>query len=146
MIKTNNTSPLKNIDRRGLRKLANQVWQVYQKKQCELSLTFVSRLEIVEINKSYLKRSYETDVIAFNLGENPDGRVLADVYICPEVAAANAEDYACELSVELARLVVHGVLHVLGFDDHTETGREEMRQLEDQFLEQYVKEQHRGKE
>ena len=80
----------------------------------EISVTFVEPQTIAALNEKHLNRQGPTDVIAFLLGE-PD-EMLGDVYICPEVARGSAAEYGVELREELLRLVVHGVLHVLGHD------------------------------
>ena len=80
----------------------------------EISVTFCSMTAIAELNQKYLNQEGSTDVIAFNLGEG--NRPLGDVYICPEIARRSAEEYGVSPREELLRLVVHGVLHVLGYD------------------------------
>ncbi len=80
----------------------------------EVSYTFVSAEEIRRLNRDYLERDHPTDVIAFDLGDG--GSLLGDVYICPEVAAANAADRGEPAQREMVRLVVHGSLHVTGLD------------------------------
>ena len=80
----------------------------------EVSYTFVSAEEIRRLNCDYLERDHPTDVIAFDLGDG--GSLLADVYISPEVAAANAADHGELEQQEIVRLVVHGSLHVIGLD------------------------------
>lgn len=137
MVTSYNHSPIKRIDRRKLCKLAQSVWDEFKHEKCELSLTFVSRDEIVALNRSYLDKSTPTDVICFDLGEGPMGQFLADIYICPEVAQENATEYRCRLDDELRRLVVHGVLHFVGYDDATDEQRKAMHDLENKFLEKY---------
>jgi probable rRNA maturation factor len=80
----------------------------------EISITFVDAPAIAALGAAHLGRTGPTDVIAFNLAEPADP--LGDVYICPAVAEESARDYGVELREELLRLVVHGVLHVLGYD------------------------------
>ncbi len=80
----------------------------------EISVTFLDPDGIATLAKAHLGHTDPTDVIAFNLGEPADP--LGDVYICPAVAEESAREYAIELREELLRLVVHGVLHVLGYD------------------------------
>ncbi|MFQ5629385.1 MAG: rRNA maturation RNase YbeY [bacterium] len=138
MVKTFNNSPIKEIDRRGLRKLASHVWRAFSTEKCEISLNFVSVSEITDLNKNYLDKANPTDVIAFNLGNGPETRLIADIYICPEVARKNAEIYDCDLATELARLVIHGILHVIGHDDTTDKQRNEMHRLENKFLRKYT--------
>lgn len=86
----------------------------------EVSVTCLPADEIARINREYLDRDGPTDVIAFELGGD---ELLGDVYVCPEVAARAAREEGVELREELVRLVVHGVLHVLGHDHPEDDGR-----------------------
>ncbi len=79
----------------------------------EVSYTFVSVAEIQALNRDYLERDRPTDVIAFELG---GGDLFGDVYISPEVAAANAAEHGEATEHEILRLVIHGSLHVIGLD------------------------------
>jgi probable rRNA maturation factor len=82
-----------------------------------LSITFVGRAAISELNRRYLGHHGPTDVISFGLGRHGrKGPVVGDIYICPEVARANAKREGASSQEELLRLVVHGTLHVLGHD------------------------------
>jgi len=80
----------------------------------EISITFVDPATIATLNQTHLEREGPTDVISFNLGE--PRMPLADVYICPEIAGESAKELNIELREELLRLVVHGMLHVVGHD------------------------------
>ncbi len=80
----------------------------------EIEITFVKDAVMRDLNRRYLHRSGSTDVIAFELGE--DGALAGDVYVAPEVAARTAAELGISEDEELVRLVVHGVLHVLGHD------------------------------
>lgn len=80
----------------------------------EISVSFVSEQEIRELNLQYVGIDGPTDVIAFELGGK--GTLLGDIYIAPEVARHRAAEWDVTVSEELLRLVVHGVLHVLGHD------------------------------
>lgn len=79
-----------------------------------LSVTFLTADEMRELNRQALGRDRPTDVLAFRL-DDPQG-LVGDVYVCPAVAEANAEAADVPVRQELLRLVVHGVLHVLGHD------------------------------
>jgi len=83
-----------------------------------ISVAFVRPAAIARINRTYLGRRGRTDVIAFALGSGPADAAFAvgDIYICPDVARRNARAWGVPIRQELARLVVHGVLHVLGHD------------------------------
>ena len=100
----------------------------------ELTLTFVPADEIAELNREHLGGDGPTDVLSFPLDDEPTPGVptlLGDVVVCPEVAAAQFADHAGTLDDELALLVVHGVLHVLGHDhaDDDEAARMREREL-----------------
>ena len=103
----------------------------------ELTLTFVDRDEISSLNREHMGVDGPTDVLSFPLDAIDDVVVgepvlLGDVVVCPAVAADAAPDHAGTLDDELALLVVHGCLHVLGYDhaepDETRTMR--TRELE----------------
>ena len=79
----------------------------------EIGVSFVSEDVIRELNRRYLGRTESTDVIAFQLGE---AELLGDIYIAPDVAARTAVELGVPEQEELVRLLVHGVLHVLGHD------------------------------
>ena len=80
----------------------------------ELSITFVSELEIRDLNRRYLGVPHATDVIAFDLGVADE--LLGDVYVSPALAQAASGELGIPEVEELVRLVVHGVLHLLGHE------------------------------
>lgn len=89
----------------------------------ELTLTFVERDEIAELNRAHMGVDGPTDVLSFPLDAADDAPptpgvpiLLGDIVVCPEVAAEAAPQHAGTLDDELALLVVHGVLHILGHD------------------------------
>ena len=82
-----------------------------------LSITFVGRAAMSELNRRYLGHHGATDVISFGLGQHGRrGPVVGDIYICPEIARSNAARQGVSSQEELLRLVVHGTLHTLGYD------------------------------
>src|SRR5712671_885977 len=82
-----------------------------------LSITFVGRAAISELNRRYLGHRGPTDVISFGLGrQGRRGPVVGDIYICTDIARANAKRQGVSSQEELLRLVVHGTLHTLGYD------------------------------
>jgi probable rRNA maturation factor len=81
-----------------------------------LSVTLVSPSAMARLNRRHLGHAGATDVISFGFSPTPGAGVVGDVYICPEVARENARAARCGVREELLRLVVHGTLHVLGWD------------------------------
>ena len=104
----NNHSGAK-FDRALIRKLADRV----SRKKWKVSISFVSRSAMKELNMKYRKKNRPTDVLSFNMDE---GNILGDVVICSSVAKENAKEYGTSLKAEIARLVAHGLLHLLGYD------------------------------
>jgi len=89
-----------------------------------LSITLLSPSAMARLNRRHLGHAGATDVISFGFAPTPRAGVVGDVYICPEVARANARAAGCGVREELLRLVVHGTLHVLGWDHPTDDARE----------------------
>lgn len=107
-----------------------------------VSLAFVTEAAMAELNLRYRGDADPTDVLSFpgGAGDDPDwpepeieaAPYLGDVLVCPAVAERNAAADGIEPAEELRRLVVHGVLHLLGHDHEVDQG--EMRALEDEIL------------
>lgn len=94
------------------------------KKDIIISITLTNNKELQKLNKKYLKRDCPTDVLSFNMDETmEDGTLyLGDVIVSREQAQKQAKTYANTLEQEIAELVAHGVLHLLGVhhaDDDT---------------------------
>ncbi len=85
-----------------------------------MSVTFVGRDAMRRLNAEYRDRARPTDVLAFRLPD-PKGQLVGDVYVCPWVARREAERRSIPFTEEMTRVIVHGTLHVLGYD-HPEDG------------------------
>jgi probable rRNA maturation factor len=127
----------------------------------EVSLLFVDEATIASLNERFLEVTGPTDVLSFPIedeasrgGRSPDeggtgpgsieadtGRLLllGDVVICPAVAARNAVDHGVTFDDEIALLVVHGLLHLLGMDHEVEAEAQRMEQREQQLLARYYR-------
>jgi probable rRNA maturation factor len=84
------------------------------------------------LNFRFLKKDCPTDVISFPIGEEVG--LWGEVYVSVDRTREQAKDYGVPPSEELARCVIHGVLHLLGYDDGTARKREEMRGKEEEYL------------
>lgn len=98
----------------------------------EISVIFTDNPGILEINASFLKHHYFTDVISFNYSRK--NAVSGDIYISLEQVTENARIYNTTAIGELFRVIIHGVLHLLGFVDKRDEDRQIMRLKEDQYL------------
>lgn len=92
--------------------------------QAMVSVTFLSPREMAAMNRRHLGHRGPTDVISFGFAPTtPDG-IVGDIYVCPAVAAEQAARHGCGVREETARLIVHGTLHVLGYDHPVDATRE----------------------
>jgi probable rRNA maturation factor len=113
------------VDAKPLLALAERTLAGEGIRQAELSVSLVSSEEMAELHQRYMDEEGPTDVLSFPLDEQPpDGgpRMIGDVVICPEVAASQNDD----LDAELRLLLVHGILHLLGYDHETNNERARM--------------------
>ena len=96
------------------------------------------REESKNLNLQYLEKDYPTDVLSFPLNEElPDGFYIGDIFICYPIAAIQAKENNVSLQEELFRLMVHGILHLQGYDHEKDTGQ--METLQEQLIEKYLK-------
>tara|TARA_B100000073_G_C23502605_1_gene480390 strand:- start:258 stop:701 length:444 start_codon:yes stop_codon:yes gene_type:complete len=90
---------------------------------------YLSKLKLEYFNKNEL-----TDVISFSLSENKSNDLEGEVYISLDRALENSISYSQDYNKEVMRLIIHGCLHLIGFDDETEDEKEKMTLMEDKFL------------
>jgi probable rRNA maturation factor len=109
-----------------LSELAREVLAAEKVARALLSITMTSSREMARLNHRYLGHRGATDVITFAMGKDPTGVVIADIYICPDVAREQAREHGVGMREELARLVVHGVLHACGHE-HPEEDRDQSK-------------------
>lgn len=93
-----------------------------ERRAADVSVTFLGPTRMRALNRDYLGHDRPTDVIAFGLAQ-PDGGLVGDVYVCRAVAEGEARRRGLPLRQELVRLVVHGTLHVLGWDHPDDDSR-----------------------
>lgn len=100
----------------------------------EVSVIFTNEEGIREINKNYRHIDRATDVISFAFAEGEGAEyapfLLGDIFICTDVVATHAGKYGTTFEEEMIFMVVHGILHLLGFDHHKAAERAEMRKAE----------------
>ena len=102
-----------------------------------ISFIFTSNPRILQMNREYLKHNYFTDVITFDYS---DGKVLSgDVFISIDQVKSNAVEYGVNVPDELRRVMIHGVLHLAGFDDASSEKRDIMRKMENDALNLWAK-------
>lgn len=103
----------------------------------EIAIVFVHNQFLFEMNEKYLNHHYNTDIITFNYNEN--SKISGDLFISAEQVKINAAFYSIEFNDELLRVIIHGVLHLIGFNDTTTDEKSKMREAEDLWLVNYKK-------
>jgi rRNA maturation RNase YbeY len=98
-----------------------------------LNFVFCTDEYLLNINKQYLSHDYYTDIITFDQSKNDDN-ILGDVFISVDRAYENANFFKLDSAVEIRRLLIHGLLHLVGYDDQTEDEKIVMTEKEDYYL------------
>ena len=98
----------------------------------DINIIFCSDPYILGINLQYLGHDYFTDIITFDYSEKPV--ISGDLFISVDSVRENAAFYGTEFNEELHRVIVHGILHLIGYDDHTDADTAVMRQKENYYL------------
>ncbi len=109
-----------------------QVISKYDKKVGNINYIFCSDEYLRNINIEYLKHDYYTDIITFNYTEK--STINSDIYISFDRVHENSLEFKVDFGVELKRVMVHGILHLVGLNDETESDKMKMRLAEDECL------------
>jgi rRNA maturation RNase YbeY len=117
---------------RELKIILAEIITVNSFKPGSLSIIITDDGSLRNINAEFLEHDYFTDVITFNY--NKDGFVNGEIYISLDTVKRNSLNYNVSLNDELSRVVIHGVLHLIGFDDKKRIDKVRMRRAEDHWL------------
>ena len=98
----------------------------------QISIIFCSDNYILDVNQQYLQHDYFTDIITFDYCEGD--RLSGDLFIRVDTVRENAIEYGTDFKDELNRVIVHGILHLIGYDDHEEEDIAQMRAKENYYL------------
>ncbi|MBN2273206.1 MAG: rRNA maturation RNase YbeY [Bacteroidales bacterium] len=109
-----------------------------RKRLGTIEIVLLKDHQLLEINRNYLGHNYYTDVITFSY--NRKDIVKGDVLISVDSVKRNAIKFKQNLADELVRVIIHGVLHIIGYTDENRENREKMRIREDEYLKKYKEE------
>ena len=127
--------PAPKFKRKTMKQVLQDKIAVQNKTTGNINVIFCSDEYLLEMNREHLKHDYLTDVITFNFCEGE--MISGDIYISYDRLKDNAEIFGVQLENEIARVVGHGVCHLLGFNDKTEAEKAKMREEEEKILKMY---------
>lgn len=125
------------VNARLVSRIAAAVLKILKKTgDIRLNLIFLDDKAIRRINRRFKGSDRPTDVLSFPLGTGSrgTGKYLGEIYISVDRAAAQSKIFDSDINEELVRYVIHGILHLFGYDDMTKTGRRKMSAREDEIL------------
>ncbi len=125
---------------KNVKNLINEVIRKNGKITGDLNCIITNDISLRKINVQFLEHDYFTDVITFDY--NAEDIINGEIYISIDTVQENALNYNISLRDEVVRVIVHGVFHLLGYDDRTEAERNEMRDLEDLWLGLFKEKEH----
>ena len=124
------------INKRAVHSLISALRMEFKLKISFLSISLINSSELRIINKKFLKHDFNTDIITFNYSKQHkeiDGEIL----ISFEDARLNAKKYKTNYDKEINRLIIHGILHLLNYDDNNKKNKTIMRQMENKLINRY---------
>ena len=99
-----------------------------------LEITLLSKDAITQLNQDYFDHHVPTDTISFNL--TPDASITGDVYLCPAVILENSTTYSLDFDEELKIVLIHSILHLIGYADDTPENYTLMKESQDRIYQQ----------
>lgn len=126
--------------RSGLKAFITTLFRKEKKRLGQLNYIFCSDKYLLEINKQYLRHNFYTDIVTFDLSEQP-GIISGEIYISVDRVRDNAQNFNTSFKEELHRVIFHGMLHLCGYKDKTPEEELLMRKMEDKYLKLYKKSQ-----
>ena len=121
-------------DLKCIRALVKNIFLENNIKDAELSYVFCDDTHLLNLKKKFFKQSHLTDVIAFRLNNYEEQKVEGEIYISLPRAKENAQIYEEPYGREVARLIIHGCLHLIGYLDKTKSQKKIMNEHENYFL------------
>ena len=123
------------LSEKNLKSLCSEILKHQGYSKYNISVIFVSDEALKEMKKKYFNQDMYTDVIAFNLSD--ENQLEGEIYISFDVVKINSDLYDTEVNNELQRIVIHGTLHLIGYEDNTKEKKEKMTILEDFFIKNF---------
>ncbi len=136
-LEVNNSSKIK-ISKLLVHKIVGLLKNEFNFCISSLLVNFVSANQIIKINKNFLNHNYSTDIITFSYSAERN-IIDSEIYISVEDAESNAGKFGVTFTEEILRLLIHGILHLLGYDDKTPKLKAKMKRVENRLCKKYGK-------
>lgn len=133
-INIENIYPGINVKKKQIKDLAQIVLSKEGISKAEINIILVDDEYIIRLNQEYLNKNRTTDVLSFSLVDEKDAQLEGEVYANIEQIIRQAVDYRVAFNEELSRIIIHGLLHLIGFNDQADEEKQIMTQKEDQYL------------
>lgn len=128
---------LKIVSKSKIHKLVKLLSIELNFKITSLEISFINAEQIHTLNNSYLNHDYSTDIITFDYSNNNIAYLDGEIFISVDDAILSAKKYKVKLNEELGRLVIHGILHLLNFNDQKMSDKIIMKRMENRLLYKY---------
>tara|TARA_B100001559_G_scaffold188330_1_gene157571 strand:- start:2630 stop:3061 length:432 start_codon:yes stop_codon:yes gene_type:complete len=133
IIKFNNIPNIININE--IKKVITNFLKIEGFEIKKIEYNFVSKDRILNLNRKYLKHNTETDIITFDYSKSK--KIQAEMHLCFSVIERNAKENMQSPENEMVRVIIHGLLHCMGYNDKNNSDRDLMRNKEDSFLKMF---------
>jgi rRNA maturation RNase YbeY len=120
------------LKKRQLSSWIKEIIRNHAKKTGDIAYIFCTNAKILEVNTQYLKHKYFTDIITFDYSVSK--RISGDIFISIDTVKTNSVLYKTNYEDELRRVIIHGILHLCGYEDKTRADQDNIRLLEDEAL------------
>ena len=124
------------VDKKKIHSLVKEISNELKFSLINLEINFISSENIHQLNKTHLNHDYTTDIITFDYSDD-FVQLDGEIFISVDDAETNSKKFKVNLKEELARLVIHGILHLLGFDDQSINDKKNMKRMENKLLSSY---------
>jgi probable rRNA maturation factor len=119
-------------EKRKIRSWINEVISINKKESGEINIILTNDEYILELNRKFLGRDYYTDIITFDYSSK--NMISGELYISVERVKENAKKFENDVQKELKRVIIHGILHLLGYRDQNKEEKVIMREMEEKYL------------
>jgi probable rRNA maturation factor len=128
--------PFTLMKRRQLKLFIENIFTKEKYTLKELNFIFCNNREIKALNKRFLDHNYSTDILTFNFSKKKEA-IVSDIFISQEQVKLNAKEFKTSFKREIHRVILHGTLHLCGYNDKTTKEKESMRAKEDYYLDKF---------